>query len=184
MLYQGKEFTPIKGHDGYFICRETTEVLSVVDRTNTVKGTYKILKQVNNSKKSTCNYYVVSLKQEGKKAKNFFIHRLMAETFIPNPENKPQINHIDGNKLNNNINNLEWVTCAENVRHAIQTGLDKKDSCRIPVYQYDDNWNFIQKFASSRDAFIATGIQDTNINKVCRGERSKAGGYRWSRVKR
>ena len=184
MLYEGKEFTPLKGHEGYFICRETTEILSVVDRSNTLKGTYKILKQIPNSKNPACNYYVVSLKQNGKKAKNFFIHRLMAETFIPNPENKPQINHIDGNKLNNSIDNLEWVTCAENAQHAIRTGLDKKDSCRVPVYQYDDNWNLIQEFTSSRDAFAATGIQDANINKVCRGERPKAGGYRWSRIKK
>lgn len=184
MLYQNKEFTPIKGHDGYFICRETSEVLSIVKRRNTKNNVYKILKQVNNSKNVSCNYYVVSLKQENGKAKNFFIHRLMAETFIPNPENKSQINHKDGNKLNNNINNLEWVTPSENAQHAVKYGLDKKDSCNKKVYQYDINWNFIKEFKSSREAFLYTNIQDTNINKVCRGEREFAGGYRWSRVKK
>lgn len=55
--------------------------------------------------------------------KVFKIHRCVAETFIPNTDNKPQINHIDGNKLNNYVSNLEWVTSQENMRHAFDTGL-------------------------------------------------------------
>ena len=55
--------------------------------------------------------------------KSYYIHRLVAQTFIPNPENKPQVNHKDGNKLNNHIDNLEWVTQSENMIHASITGL-------------------------------------------------------------
>ena len=72
-------------------------------------------------------YYVYAMRPEGRKGacKCVKIHRLIAEAFIPNPENKPFVNHIDGNKLNNNITNLEWCTNQENTIHAYKHGLIK-----------------------------------------------------------
>ena len=75
-------------------------------------------------------YYSISLKPNGKHGKAITkrIHQLVASAFIPNPNNLPCINHKDGNKLNNSVENLEWCTYSQNSRHAINTGLTKFDS--------------------------------------------------------
>jgi hypothetical protein len=68
-------------------------------------------------KKYIRNKYLCVHLCKDNKPKHFFIHRLVAETFIPNPENKPQVNHINGVKTDNNVNNLEWVSSVENITH-------------------------------------------------------------------
>lgn len=68
-------------------------------------------------------YYVFNLYDNNKKRKQFYIHRLVAQTFLEVNPDKPYVNHKDGNKVNNNINNLEWCTQADNMRHASETGL-------------------------------------------------------------
>ncbi len=69
-------------------------------------------------------YYYVCLSKKGE-VKKHKVNRLVAQAFIPNPENKPFTNHIDGDKLNNNVNNLEWCTQSENMKHASKIGLRK-----------------------------------------------------------
>lgn len=68
---------------------------------------------------SNTGYKQVHIRFDNGHRKTVKIHRLVALTFIPNPENKPQVNHIDGNKLNNHVSNLEWNTCKENLEHAV-----------------------------------------------------------------
>jgi hypothetical protein len=104
----------ITGYEYYFISS-----LGIVKNTQFNKEKY--LKKA----KTTIGYEVVLLYKKGKRTL-FYVHRLVAINFIPNTENKPQVNHIDGNKLNNCIDNLEWNTAKENINHAYETGLCPK----------------------------------------------------------
>lgn len=72
---------------------------------------------------------------KNKNQKTFSVHRLVAETFIPNPNSLPQVNHKDGNKLNNNVNNLEWCDAFQNQQHALKTGLRKQRILSVSEYQ-------------------------------------------------
>lgn len=109
------------------------------------------------------------------------VHRLVAQSFIPNPENKPQINHKDGCPTNNNKDNLEWVNNSENMLHAYKIGL--RVVYKINQYTKDDV--FIRQFKNANEAEYITGISKANIRKVCNGVKhfNTAGGYKWKYVK-
>ena len=99
-------------------------------------------------------YYFVSFSMGSReKKKTFRVHKGLAETFIPNPENKPQVNHIDGNKQNNNLENLEWVTNRENVKHAYEVGLTDPTSWnrRRNAKLTDEQVRFIRENYIPRD---------------------------------
>jgi hypothetical protein len=98
---------------------------------------------------------------------NYLLHRLVAFTFIPNLENKEQVNHIDGNKLNNSVENLEWVTNLENQIHKVKTGLYKG---MHKIIQYDHNMNIINQFKSIIEASKLLGISVSVISDNCRGK--------------
>ena len=108
----------IKDYEGLYQVSNLGRVRSLpkVDRLGRVHNG-KIKAQVNNGS----GYLIVNLKHNGKQ-KMKTVHRLVAETFISNDDNLPEINHIDGNKVNNRVDNLEWCTRSENVKHAIKNG--------------------------------------------------------------
>lgn len=115
-------------------------------------------------------YLVVSLINNDKKFKQVSIHRIVAITFIPNDNNsRIYVNHIDGNKHNNNVINLEWNTPKENSNHAIDTGL-KKIFCRI-IHLHDKNNNLIDIFNGANEAERITGISRTSILGYCTKKR-------------
>lgn len=89
-------------------------------RTNHGKPQVRIIAQ--HMRSTSCQYRYVNLTVNDKTLTTA-VHRMVAESFVPNPDNKPMVNHIDGDKLKNNACNLEWVTCSENHKHAYQTGL-------------------------------------------------------------
>lgn len=89
--------------------------------------------------KNRMGYYRVILFKEHKR-KRFFIHRLVAETFLENLENKPQVNHKDGNKQNNNVENLEWVSQSENMKHSYYV-LKNKTGFAYGFGRCEEPWN-------------------------------------------
>lgn len=115
--------------------------------------------------------------QKDKKIYYKKIHRIVAETFIKNQNNLPQVNHIDGNKHNNNINNLEWCNASYNQNHSYYI-LHHGNNIKT-VYQYDLNNKFIKKWASAHVVQKVLKIPYQNISACCRNEIKTAGGFIW-----
>lgn len=129
----------------------------------------------------TNGYSYVALIKSPKKT-YCLLSRLVATHFIPNPENKKEVNHIDGDKKNNAVWNLEWVTPKENVAHAFRTGLNDKSKKRFelskkPILQYDRDGNFIAEWDSLT---AASHISELScICKNLKGLTKHSGGFIW-----
>lgn len=141
----------------------------------------RIVKQRKSTSESS--YYVTEIAY-----KNKFIHRLVAETFIPNTNNKLQINHINGNKFDNRIENLEWVTPSENMLHSYRVlgrksamfgKFGKDNHSSKPVYQLTEERKIVKEWGSCREAARSIGVGYTGITRACRGGRKRAHGFKW-----
>ena len=140
------------------------------------RNVHKYEKIINVNKNE--RYYKYTLKYKNKK-RVATIHRLVAEAFIPNPNNLPQVNHIDGNKHNNNVENLEWCTQSQNIRHA-QNVLNK---IAKKVLQIERNTGkIVNEYKSTVEAMQQTKVDRTNISKCCNGKCKTAGGFIWKYV--
>ena len=109
--------------------------------------------------------------------KHHYIHRLVAEAFIPNPDNLPCINHKDENKENNSVENLEWCDYSYNANYGTRTkrAKEKQFGDRFVVINLDTG----EVYKTPKDASRATGIHNDSISRVCKGQSKTAGGYRW-----
>lgn len=149
-------------------------------------------------------YYRVGLSKNGV-TKRFFLHRLVAEAFIPNPNNLPIVNHKDRNPLNCNSNNLEWCDTpynlsydsayerrvatrrsnnnyliSEETRKKLRDAkLGKHTAISMKCSQYTKDGQYIDTYPSMRDASLKTGVCHSSITQVCKGERKTAGGFKW-----
>lgn len=139
------------------------------------KKTLKVLK----GRLSKSGYYQVSIKID--KTGNFtnrYIHRLVAEHWIKNPENKREVNHIDGNKTNNTVDNLEWVTSSENQQHRHLIGIIQTSQKRVGKFTIDGE--LVKKFNSIKEAaeLDNNGVR-VSIDSVLQGRRKTLKGFVW-----
>lgn len=159
----------IEGYDGIY---------EISDK-GRVRNRNKIMSQYKNESGMYIRLY------KNKKSKLHKVHRLVAKTFIENPENKKTVNHIDGNRWNNKLENLEWATISENVKHSHEYlhrdysayGENHKNSKTIT--KYNKNMEYICTYGSVNEAGRQNKIPFTNIAKCARGERNTAGGFIW-----
>jgi hypothetical protein len=173
LIKQNKEFLyPIIGHDGYWISKLGNIYSSLKSQ---------LLKlQINNLRKG---YPYIGL-HKNKKIKKYSIHRLVAQTFLPNPENKSQVNHKDGNKKNNHIDNLEWCTPRENCVHAYSLNLSKKvpwsGTPAKKIKQYDLENQYITTYNSCAEAGRSIGSKSYGkISDAAKGKLLTAYGFKW-----
>ena len=170
--HQKKEiWKDIKGYEGLYQVSNYGRVRSldriIVDNWCTRKFKGKVLNPTEHNGKQP--YLYVALSKQGK-AKKVFVHQLVAEAFVPNPENKPQVNHKDGNPKNNKASNLEWVTNAENTQHAYNTGLNSKSKkCSLINMKTKE----IKEFPSMRQLGVYLGKSNGWVYSVVKEKGGK-----------
>lgn len=173
---------PIKDYEGLYeisnfgnvkiLARNYTRYNYLTKRYNIIKVKEKINTR-NNKWRLQENMFN---KKQGRKNKR--IHKLVAEAFIPNPNNYSYVNHIDGNKQNNYIDNLEWCTLYQNNTHAYKTGL-RKSTDITPILQYDLEGNFIREYKSINEASKETNLDIRHISRNINGIGKQIGGYKF-----
>ena len=130
--------------------------------------------------KNNSGYLYVGLHKDGK-MNNFLIHRLVAEAFIENVNDLPQVNHINENKLNNCVENLEWCSAKYNINYGEHNyNIRNTMSSKVPnILQYTLDDKFLNEYVSGRDAERKTGISHGGILKCCQGKCRTWKGYIW-----
>lgn len=179
-----EEWKDIEGYEGLYQISNLGRVKSLERIVPLKNGRKRVQYElIRKPKKAYKGYLQVDL-WKNHKCSVKRINRLVAIAFIPNPENKPEVNHIDGNKENNRIDNLEWVTGKENMRHAIKTGLWNKEKIKKKSYkkviQYDDDNNLIKVWNSTLDIINYYDIKYTSHLYDCiNGKRQHYMNCKW-----
>lgn len=176
----------VEGYEGIYEVSSLGRIRSLDRQKAEGRGNYKRKGRV--LQPSTADRYAVVTLCRGGRSKYHLLHRLVAKAFIPNPDAKPYVNHIDGNVLNNKVDNLEWVTNAENQNHSIYT---LKNGVVTPVIAYDkvtgaEAYKF-DSITRAGEWLLETGkTRDktclTGIIKSCKGKIPSYLGFKWQYV--
>lgn len=171
----GEQWKSITGFEGFYEVSNKGRVKSLISnglimKTYIINSGYEALKLTVNKKVSSRS-----------------VHRLVAREFCEGYSEELDVNHKDGNRLNNKSENLEWVTRKENIRDCMRRGkFSVKEAhkaarigCRKPVIQRDLEGNFIARYGSIREASEAVKVHENSIGKVCQGEQITSKGFLW-----
>jgi len=165
---------PVEGYFGLYEVSNFSRIKSLKRWINNrYSGFWKDEMIITPSIHST-GYECVCLSKNGV-GKNLRFHRIVAKAFLPNPENKPEVNHKNGNRTDNNLNNLEWCTSSYNQKHAYEK-LGKKswiegiDSSKVPASKKIVCDNFGMIFTSGKEAADAFGFHRSDLPKYCKGK--------------
>lgn len=174
-----EKWKPVKDFDGYYISN-----LGRVKSTRSFKGTQELIL---NGSFNQQGYKTITMMRK-KKVYTKTLHRLLANAFIPNPNKLPCINHKNGIKTDNKIDNLEWCTYSHNNKEAYKMGLKEpawtnnfgiNHPNSKKVNQYDKNGNYIKTWDCISDVQRVMNILVTSIVNCCNGYSNSAGGYKW-----
>lgn len=172
-----EEFRDITGYEGLYQASDLGRIKSLERKVKTKNGYRIVREKILKTSKDKNGYLLVNL-HKNNKMKTHRVHRIIAQTFIPNHENLPQINHIDENTTNNSVNNLEWCSLVYNINYG--TGIYRRsEKSKKKVCQYDLNGNYIQTWNSIKDAGCKLNIQHANISACCKGKLKQTGNYIW-----
>ena len=167
-------FKNIEGFEGFYQVSNLGRVKALERFVKHSKGGLSLLKEKYLiPRKNSRGYLFVVLSKNGK-CKNYRVHRLVAEAFIPNPNNLPEVNHKDENKTNNTVENLEWCDRQYNNNY----GTRNKQVSKV-VLQFDKQGNFIKEWPSNIEIQIQLGFLNANISKCCLGKLKQAYSYLW-----
>lgn len=176
-------FNKVKGFEDYYEVSDVGIVRSVDRLIWNGKG-YLLKKSQEIKQQTNKKGYKICYLSKDSKQKTCLVHRLVAEAFIPNPNNYEQVNHIDCNKSNNCVKNLEWCSNLQNQRHARANGLvwrwENAGRKRKKVKKIDLKTNkTLEIYNSIAEAGRKNNLNKANINSVCKGLRNACGGFIW-----
>lgn len=174
-----EQWKDIKDYEGLYQVSNMGRIRSL-DRL--VKGGYgcqKLIKgKIIKPYEAPSGYYKLSLYSH-RKREMVYVHKTVAENWLPNPDNLPCINHKDENKKNNSVDNLEWCSYSYNNTYNGKQKITAEKTSKA-VYQYSLSGELIKEWKSTMDIQRSTGYLNGNIGKACRGKYKQAYGFKWS----